>query len=185
MVCPMPHWVRSAKRGFTLVELLVVIAILAVLIALAAGVGAWVNNEGKRKQTMVAEKMLVEAINGYYAAMTYYPLEDSTTTSSKWTVRLRVALTDPTGAALPSATVRDDLRRILQGMPQRCFRAGDTIFRDGFGNGFRYEKDGAMGGLPLLTSAGADGLFGDESGLSGSAKTKAIEDNVRSDSGGI
>lgn len=180
MICPIPR--RPAKTGFTLVELLVVIAILAVLIALAAGVGAWVNNEGKRKQTMVAEKMLLDAINAYYAGQpgaAAYPQQDA----DKGTVILRQRLLDNT-SLLPSKT-REDIRGILRGMPQSCFRASDTIFRDGFGKPLRYEQDAAMGGLPLITSAGPDGLFGDESGLSGSAKTTAIEDNVRSDSGGI
>ena len=143
--------------GFTLIELLVVIMILSIIVALVVSVGPRVFGEAGDQTTRSTQAIIVEAIDAYYDSEEDYPKE----------------LGPPPAAPEPFDTVAnryarswhlyDQLtkvkasRELIAKLPEEATK--ENVFLDGFGWVMDYSDDQALGGRPLLTSAGHDNDF--------------------------
>jgi prepilin-type N-terminal cleavage/methylation domain-containing protein len=153
-----PNTNRPERRGFTLVELLIVMAIMAILIALAVGIGRWISEESARKRTQTAMKMVKAAISQYMEVypQTEYPPDDNEYGSSSETL-------------LRYLWKVEAARQTLQKIEPEIFRGHKDPLVDSWGKQMRYDRDGGAGGTGVIISAGPDGKFDDQ------------EDNLRSD----
>ncbi|MDY6913531.1 MAG: hypothetical protein SVT52_03635, partial [Planctomycetota bacterium] len=165
-----------------------VIFILAILVALVVGVGNYVLDEARRKNTVAIQAILMDAVQKFYDEFDNYPADQDppSDTYSNPEQSAGVLLHYLTGNNVFDAEDlnylgysgdSDDLRQRIQelllptlrNLPEDAFETGATFFSDGYGNAIRYENDGGLGGQPVLISAGADKDYDDD------------KDNIRSD----
>ena len=167
-------------KGFTLIELLVVIFIIALLMTLTIGVGRYLTEQTRGKETHVRMAILELAINAYYGATGEYPTEAPPPAEpNPWSP-------DPDAGqivffyayeAIPrSAELRVLLlsvkqsAKVLQNLPGKClgempFSDYSTlipVFRDGFEGCLDYRRFGGFGRRPVTISGGSDYKTGTE-----------------------
>lgn len=171
---------RQPSKAFTLIELMVVMAILAILVSLITSVSGYIMRQGREKETVNIMAIVSEAMQAYRDQAGFYPpMRDKSTDPSDVNVEF-------TGDCLAKHLVGDypsaddpkpyaavkAAKDVLARLPKT---AGDVIggspVLDGFGGTMRYKKDGALGGGPLLISAGPDKKF----------PSPDDKDNIRSD----
>ena len=163
----------TRRHAFTLVELLVAMFIIAILIAMVVGVTKYVYDEASRKQTQTTQNLLMVAIAAYYDLTGENPHDQDDVTPGtvdpdKFLLQtLRgdpntVSLTDPDDANRFIARIQKAVRPTLMDLSADALDLDNDVIRDGFGNAMRYERDGGLGGSPVVISAGPDGIFGNE-----------------------
>lgn len=181
------HQHRPAKNscGFTLIELLVVMFVLGILVALIVGVGGWIRQSGKEKQTINHQKIVMAAIQAFYDVTGEYPPDREDPNDADWKpAKSGEALlsylrseqddpTDPPDLQRERARIRARTTKILSGLPQGALSTDGEIL-DGFGKAMAYDADGGLGGFPVLISGGPDKDFGDDD-------PEKRTDNIRSD----
>jgi len=182
---------QPQRRAFTLIELLVVIFIMGILVTLVVSVSTYVMRKANREQTAANQQVILAAINAFHEITGDDPSDDPNhITNTDW-----LPLPSPQDAGVSGA----DYDAFLSGYTLQCFLLGAEAgsdqtkaklqkatekcllelpegvfvpkygFRDAYGNWMRYDKDGGLGGRPVIISAGPDGRF----------ETEA--DNIRSD----
>jgi type II secretory pathway pseudopilin PulG len=139
-----------------MIELLIVMFILAILIALAVGVGQWVFSDAARKATLSTQEVLFSAIETFHDIEGEWPEGEGDENSAH---RLWEQLVDE----------HDRTREIVEALDRESFDRDNEVFLDGYGNPIRYDDSGGIAGRPVLISAGPDGDF------------STSEDNIRSD----
>ena len=162
----------ASGRGFTMVEMLAVLIILTILVAMAVNVGQHVIHKSKREKTAMAQKVVLEAIQSYHDTMASYPASSNDCRSLM--------------AALSSDKNANDY---LHGLPKDVYAGLNSNLLDLYGRAMWYRKSGGMGGVPVLISAGKDGMFGRDDERSDNStdeeweelKERWQQDNIRSD----
>ncbi len=187
---------HASRWGFTLVELLLVMFILSVLVGLVVGVSWYVIEEGRKKETLIKQKNLLAAIDGFRKVTGHVPGELTTEkctynpdssqedlySSTKLMANLRNVLTtgnyDNTNPDINSPIYKAT-------HPFLGEDNGSALLTDAWGNSMLYLKNGGMGGTPLIVSAGPDGKFGYGGKTDGTYTTAQLtqfkKDNIRSD----
>jgi type II secretory pathway pseudopilin PulG len=178
---------RSRRWAFTLVELLLVMFIMSVVASLVVGVSWYVIEQGRKAETVVKQKRLIEAIKAYTKVVgkapdlgknpiTKVPYEDIA-------ILHRKLLLGPTADA-NSGTENFDRNNIYYKAtsPFLGNDDGGSLLADAYGKAMIYQKDKGFGGAPRIVSAGPDGYFGlstDEPGVVDALKCQ--RDNIYSD----
>jgi prepilin-type N-terminal cleavage/methylation domain-containing protein len=187
----------ARRRGLTLVELLAVMAILAILVGLIVGVGRYIHERTGREKTANVMAVIKAAVDSYYDVYNDYPPD---TEGAKWAYHPNDAYSDDAGIHLlymyltgqhyddSTYTVTSTFKDLsndgavkvamdkISKLPTDTMSPTDHSFRDGFGRPMRYRISGGIGGKPLLTSAGADGIF--------NCTANPSTDDIRSDGRG-
>jgi prepilin-type N-terminal cleavage/methylation domain-containing protein len=152
---------RPANKaaGFTLVELMAVMFILAVIVSLVVGVGMYIVNKAREKETQGNQAIIMDALADYQGRHGVYP--------------------DTLSALTTDVKCQEILRNLTA--------SAGASFSDGFGKAMLYAKEGGLGGKPVLISGGPDLETGlTESGgkltVTAGSETK-VKDNIRSDGG--
>ena len=173
---------RVGRRGFTLVELLLVMFVMSALVALVVGVGSWVIDQGRIKETHGKQDRLLRAIDVYRKITGKVPPDRQDTNNDgkideqdayepAQSIEALLRYVQPTGGASLQKTIYEETLPYLS--------QGGTGYRmDAFNTQMRYYTSRGLGGKPLIVSAGPDGQFGD--GTTREAKEQR-KDNVRSD----
>jgi len=139
--------------------------------------------DGRKKDTIVKQKMLLAAVDAYRKTTGNLPDvpsdPDSSDPNRSDPARQVARLVARLRGAGPDDPVCKATRPFLGDDPERCTR-------DGYGNAMLYLKDGGMGGKPVIISAGADGKFGyggrtDGATTNAPVDKQAQKDNIRSD----
>lgn len=158
--------VKAKAGGFTLVELMLVIFVLAVLVAMVVGVGSYVMQQGKKNETLGKMDRLLAGIRAYANVTGEVPPEDP---NGSGDIQY---LMDGLAGKRVSGDLKEELRREVM---DYTGEHDDTLKYDAFGTRMLYFSARGLGGKPVLLSAGADTLFGDE-GI-----RDRMADNIRSD----
>lgn len=145
----------TGRGAFTLVELLVVLLILAILLGLVVGISKYIMAESARKQTEATQGVVMVAIERYHEVKKDYPPDSADCVSLMQELRREPAAEEA-----------------LKTLSTEAYPKKDGPLKDGFGEDMQYDKDGGLGGTPVLISKGADRQ-------TGQADTKA--DDIRSD----
>jgi len=157
----------QAGRGFTLIELLVVIMILAIIVALVVSFGPRVFGEAGDQTTRARQEIIKNAIDAYYDSEQDYPEEEKSFGSAP------PPFDDVDGEYARSRRLYEQLRgvevsrKLIAKLPEDATE--NDVFLDGFGWVMDYRDDEALGGRPLIISAGFDNNF------------ITVEDNIYSD----
>jgi prepilin-type N-terminal cleavage/methylation domain-containing protein len=166
------------RTAVTLIELMVVIFILAVLAALVVGGGMWIRRASQEKQTITSQKIVMTTIRAYYDVYEEYP-NDSTNPpwdpAESGKLLLGHLKGEEADADADKAKVRKATMEILRGLPEDALPGAGAAIKDGFERPMAYQRDGGLGGGPVVISAGPDGEFGDD------ASPEYKSDNIRSD----
>jgi hypothetical protein len=161
---------------------LVPVGLLAV-VAFFVAISEYNPEDGRKKDTIVKQKMLLAAIDAYRKTtgtipdVAYEP--DSSDPDKHNPARQMARLAANLRGAGPDDPLYKATRPFLGDDPERTTR-------DGYGNAMLYVKDGGMGGNPVIISAGADGKFGYGGRTDGATTNAPIDkqaqkDNIRSD----
>ena len=137
---------RGCNGAFTMVEMLAVLLILTILVALAAGVGQYVIEEAKRKETIATQEVVMQAIQAYYDNHNGYPPSDS----NDCLQLMKNLVADP------------DARVLVKGLDSKAFFGSGSsgmALLDAYAKGMKYQIGGGLGGGPVLISAGKDGVW--------------------------
>ena len=151
------YWRRYGKNAFTLVELLIVITIMAIIIAIAVGIGKYVMAEGARKRTQSAQAIIIGAIDQYMSDNDGDAPADGG------------AGPDSTIELMKALKLNDKSWNMMAKLDKEIFSSATSALKDGWGSPMIYDNDGGYGGKPIIISVGPDG---------DPATTK---DNIRSD----
>jgi len=161
-------------EGFTLVELLLVMFVMSVLVALVVGVGRYVIEEGRKRETISNQDRLIAAVDAYRKVRGVFPAHDP---NGNGIIEYLLKQLDANSAVVTDAQLGAEIREATRDF---LGTGGEgSVFRgDAWGKDMLYFADRGLGGKPLFISAGPDGDFG--FGTSKQAKEKR-EDNIRSD----
>jgi hypothetical protein len=163
---------------------LVLAGIFAVVVFFVISVTSRIHPEdGRKKDTIVKQKMLLAAIDAYRKTTGAVPdvaYDPDSSDPNKSDPARQMALL----VAKLQGKDRDDpvykaTKPFLGDDPERSTR-------DGYGNAMLYLKDGGVGGKPVIVSAGPDGKFGyggktDGATTNAPVNKQAQKDNIRSD----
>lgn len=173
----------ARAAAFTLVELLLVMFVLAVLVSLVVGVGTFMIEDGKKKETEVMQANLTCALTEYERINSRYPPDRVTNLAANDynyspTLPYKADESPKLLYAYLTGSKGDNGALVAAATKPYLTNAGMT---DAFGKSMRYYLLGAtatsnqpVGGKPLVVSAGPDADFGD-------TNTKKLKDNIRSD----
>lgn len=161
---------------------LVPIGVFAAVVLFVIGTG-WPPGppeQGRKKETIITQKMLLGAIDAYRKTtgavpdVAYEP--DSSDPNKSDPARQMALLVAELRGKDPDDPVYKATRPFLGHDPE-------PITHDAYGNAMLYLKDGGVGGKPVIVSAGADGKFGYETAYTTNPdlKKKYQKDNIRSD----
>lgn len=145
----------AGAAGFTVIELLVVISILAILVGLVISVGAHVRMKGLQDDTVNMLGIVQQAVDAYKDATGDYPEQDVDFGGPDYAGQ----------AAANSQALLRDLRSVeaskdrLRNLPGGRIDIDNNTLIDAFGNSINYLRDGGAGGLPVIVSAGKDGVW--------------------------
>jgi len=151
-------------------------------------VGTYVMEDGKKRETQMAQTYLMRAIDEYYKITSRYP-PDREGASGEF---LTTVAYDPAKSVtlLYAYLVGDkgDYAAAVRSATQPYMDQVNGSMTDGFGKAMRYYLLGAtsdtnkkpVGGKPLIVSAGPDRWFGDESATP-IVQQRRRKDNIRSD----
>lgn len=202
----------TAGGGFTIIEIIVVVLILAILVALIGSVGKYIRDESTKKTTANTLAIIMNAVNAYYDntyAPHQYPPDTKSGTailSPPWNfprdcgIVLQQYLTgrhdddwdgDPEDIDLNPIAPVTAAKEKLRDLPREAFGESNIAFMDSYEQAIRYNRDGGLGGKPVVISAGPDGKFGTNEERGDfeemtdaeweEKKRKLRDDNVRSD----
>lgn len=179
---------RPRRWAFTLVELLLVMFIMSVVASLVVGVSWYVIEQGRKSETAVKQKRLIEAIKAY--------------TKVDGTSKLATVVYNPGSARtyerLPSEHMGRLLNLIRTGSltttdidrNNPIYKAtspflgnddGQSLVTDAYGNAMIFQRDKGFGGAPRIVSAGPDGIFGFGDQAVTLNAIKCQRDNIYSD----
>jgi len=168
--------------AFTIVEMVVVLAVLMILVALVTSVSGYIMRHAREQETAQIQAVVLEAIQAYRDNHpdSAYPLahedgqpEDEATSGQALANYLTGAWWEGQHDPLPKVKPYGAIRAatdVLLKLPKAAW--DPTVSQevnDGWGRAMQYDDDGALGGGPLLISAGADRDFATD------------VDNIRSD----
>ena len=167
---------RREGAAFTLIELLIVLFILGVLVTLVVGVTRYVLNEGRRKETITTEALVMQAVEAFHEVTGEYPPEADAKypdyLPNEESIRVLVHYLKGDAPVTASVPIRNRINErtgdFLLKLPKDAF-TGSGVIRDGFGEALEYDDDGGLGGRPVVISGGED------------CDTATAEDNIRSD----
>ena len=144
-------------------ELLVVLFIISILVSLVVGVAKYVYDEAGRKQTQTTQTIVMSAIEAFHDITGDYP-------DGNIVDLVRSLKGDGVAPPLDAEVKKEAGEKLLE-LPKDALDLSTTgaTIRDGFGYDMQYERDGGLGGRPVLISPGPDGSFTEE------------EDDIRSD----
>jgi prepilin-type N-terminal cleavage/methylation domain-containing protein len=177
------------KRAFTLIEVLIVIFILSILAALGTSVAGYVVRLSARHETTTTQRLLIQAVQSFYDASIpkTYPPDCYDPSIPRPNDSCRVLLNHLTGKYDPdnsgslaidksqTPAARSATTLLLQ-LPRDAWDGyWNSSVKDAWKHTLRYEARGGLGSVPVLISAGPDGLFGVKS------TDREGEDDIRSD----
>jgi prepilin-type N-terminal cleavage/methylation domain-containing protein len=176
----------ARARAFTLVELLLVMFILAVLVSLVVGVGTYMIEDAKRRETEQIQAHVVCALAEYEKINdgNYPPDRVSNYAAANCSYAPDLTYkSDESGKILYDYLLgkKGDKASLVAIANEPYKPKLNSAMADAFGRPMRYYLLGAtavnskpVGGKPLVMSAGADGDFGD-------INVRKVKDNIRSD----
>lgn len=144
----------TQRGGFTLTEMMAVMLIMTVLVLLVVGVSRYIQVKAAEEETKSYQAIIKRALQVYYEDTKAYP-EDSYADNG---AQLFLDLKGNEGA-----------KRELRALPVSALASNG--FKDGFKKKMWYYKEGGIGGVPVIISAGPDKDF------------TTPKDNIRSDEG--
>lgn len=170
----------SRRHAFTLIELLLVMSIMAVLVAMVVGVGSYIIEEGKKKQTQQLMDHLRGAVQAYHRVTRgEYPLDRLPDANSFYDANQSFRALSMCLRGLSPPCKSEYTPAIVQATKPFLDQVGDPNgMTDGWGRKMRYYRNRGVGGKPVFLSPGPDEDFGDEP-----TRAKKRLDNVRSDVG--
>ena len=185
-----PSRATGRARGFTLVELLLVMFVMSVLVALVVGVGSYVVEQERKKETINTQDRWMSAIEAYRNVTQKYPPTDPNILPSGANEKdntYRGSMSGKHGLVQYLTGAMDgSLSAKIYAATKAYLGEGSTSTSatlgvlDAYGNPMRYYKDRGLGGKPLMLSAGPDGYFG-KTNTTSDADKKQATDNIRSD----
>jgi prepilin-type N-terminal cleavage/methylation domain-containing protein len=174
--------VIGTSRGFTLVELLLVMFVMSVLVALVVGVGSYVVELERKKETVATQERWLAALEAYRNVTQKYPDTNTTILPGGTNEKINTypgSMSDLVaalqGAKDPSMTAK--IYQATKAYVGEGSTGSTTVplsMNDAYGTPMRYYKDKGVGGKPLILSAGPDADFG-------VTNDKKRTDNIRSD----
>ncbi len=153
----MPRNRTERYGGFTLIELMTVMFIMAIVVALVVGVGRFVMEEARRKETRNNQAIVMTAVEAYIEVARPYANEPEEAFPSEDVKKFfyEIAQVDnASGKENPTSFV---IREQVAGFPPEWTEMGS--FPDGWGQSMVYERTGSANGGPVLISPGPDGEF--------------------------
>jgi len=159
--------------------LLLILIGLAVVAALLVGSSWPPHEQGRKSETSARQKRLAATVKAYRkvtGADPNVPFDPASPDPDKRVSERQIAILL---ARLQGAGPTDPVHRATA--PFLGQTGGQDLTVDGYGNAMVYLKDGGFGGQPCIVSAGPDGKFGWEQGLTAEQRKRYGADNIRSD----
>jgi len=178
-----------ARRGFTLVELMLVMFLLSVLVAMVVGVSWYVIEQGRKTETLNHQRLFMAAVEAYRKVTGKLPYKRDFRDCDYNPNSNRPDDYDPDRhmarlvKLLRGESPRNDAVANDPTIKAMFGESGEAMTSDAYGKSMVFLSDKGVGGSPVVISAGPDGMFGLERGLTVEQRQQYKKDNVRSDTG--